>query len=69
MADCLPVLSQDGVDVEEIVRDGADQPVHLTVVQNPHPDAGWVGWGRGGSKDLSTRKALLKPEKKHCLLH
>ena len=32
VADGEPVLAQDGVDVEEVVRDGADQPVHLTVV-------------------------------------
>ena len=37
MADGEPVLAEDGVDVEEVVRDGADQPVHLTVVEYPHP--------------------------------
>ena len=37
VADGEPVLAQDGVDVEEVVRNGADQPVHLTVVKYPHP--------------------------------
>ena len=38
MADGVPVSAQDGVDKGELVRDGADQPVHLTAVQDPHPD-------------------------------